>query len=76
MDYSLIMNGFFPRLYFKSNGLSRFSQVFYTSIHLYDPEVAYFVTILMILSLLSYTISLSNNDQKGYILIVTAINVV
>lgn len=43
------MNGFFPRLYFKSNGLSRFSQVFYTSIHLYDPEVANFVTILMIL---------------------------
>lgn len=43
------MNGFFPRLDFKSNGLSRFSQVFYTSIHLYDPEVAYFVTILMIL---------------------------
>lgn len=70
------MNGFFPRLDFKSNGLSRFSQVFYISIHLYDPEVAYFVTILMILSLLSYTISLSNNDQKGYILIVTAINVV
>lgn len=70
------MNGFFPRLDFKSNGLLRFSQVFYTSIHLYDPEVAYFVTILMILSLLSYTISLSNNDQKGYILIVTAINVV
>lgn len=70
------MNGFFPRLDFKSNDLSRFSQVFYTSIHLYDPEVAYFVTILMILSLLSYTISLSNNDQKGYILIVTAINVV
>lgn len=70
------MNGFFPRLDFKSNGLSRFSPVFYTSIHLYDPEVAYFVTILMILSLLSYTISLSNNDQKGYILIVTAINVV
>lgn len=69
------MNGFFPRLYFKSNGLSRFSQVFYTSIHLYDPEVAYFVTILMILSL-SYTISLFNTDQKGYILIVTAINVV
>lgn len=70
------MNGFFPLLYFKSNGLSRFSQVFYTFIHLYDPEVAYFVTILMILSLLSYTISLSNTDQKGYILIVTAINVV
>lgn len=70
------MNGFFPCLDFKSNGLSRFSQVFYTSIHLYDPEVAYFVTILMILSLLSYTISLSNTDQKGYILIVTAINVV
>lgn len=70
------MNGFFPRLDFKSNGLSRLSQVFYTSIHLYDPEVAYFVTSLMILSLLSYTISLSNNDQKGYILIVTAINVV
>lgn len=70
------MNGFFPHLDFKSNGLSRFSLVFYTSIYLYDPEVAYFVTILMILSLLSYTISLSNNDQKGYILIVTAINVV
>lgn len=70
------MNGFFPRLDFKSNGLSRFSLVFYTSIYLYDPEVAYFVKILMILSLLSYTISLSNNDQKGYILIVTAINVV
>lgn len=53
-----------------------FPQVFYISIHLYDPEVAYLVTILMILSLLSYTISLSNTDQKGYILIVTAINVV